>query len=34
MHYTFFYEKLRSGTGRQFPKFSGHFATKSFLHVS
>ena len=29
-----FYKKLRSSVGRQFLKFSGNFATKSFLHVS
>ena len=33
--YTYlFYKKLRTGGGRQFLKFSGHFATRSFLHVS
>ena len=27
-----FYKKLRSGAGREFLKFSGLFATKSFLN--
>ena len=30
----FFYKKLRSGAGRQFLEVSGHFAIKSFVHVS
>ena len=29
-----FYKKLKSGAGRQFLKFSGYSAIKSFLHVS
>ena len=30
----FFYMKLKSGAGRQFLKYSGHFAIKSVLHLS
>ena len=32
--HVFFFKKLKSGAGRQFLKFSGHFATKSVLCVS
>ena len=32
--HVFFYQKLKSVAGRQFLKFSGHFATKNFLHLS
>ena len=32
--HVFFYKKFKSGAGRLFLKFSGHFVIKSFLHVS